>query len=84
MPTTTLTSRDFHQNSAKVKRAAQDGPVIITDRGKPALVLLSYQAYEELQSPHISVADALYMPGAEDIELPLPERSYHPPRKIDW
>lgn len=84
MPTTTLTSREFHQNSAKVKRAVQDGPVIITDRGKPSLVLLSYQAYEELQTPHISVADALYMPGAEDIDLPLPQRTVSTPRKIDW
>jgi prevent-host-death family protein len=84
MPTTTLTSREFHQDSAKVKRAAANGPVIITDRGKPALVLLSYDAYEELLPKRISVAEALAMPGAEDIELPLPERTPYRHREIDW
>jgi prevent-host-death family protein len=79
MAVTTLTSREFHQNSAKVKRAAENGPVIITDRGKPTLVVLTYEDYEASEKKNVpktfrSLADALYMPGAEDIELELPER----------
>jgi prevent-host-death family protein len=84
MPITTLTSREFHQNSARVKRAAQDGPVIITDRGKPAFVLQRYEDYQQQQPERISVADALAMPEANDIELPLPVRRPYKPRDIDW
>jgi prevent-host-death family protein len=81
---TTLTSREFHQDSAKVKRAVQGGPVIITDRGKPSLVLLTFEAYEKLQHKRISVADALAMPEADEIELELPERALYRHREIDW
>ncbi len=89
MPTTTLTSREFHQDSAKVKRAAQSGPVIITDRGKPTLVVQRYEDFlaspsHERPGPFVSVADALYMPEAAEIELPLPERRPYKPRDIDW
>ncbi len=84
MPTTTLTSRDFHQDSGKVKRATENGPVIITDRGKPTLVLLTFEAYEKLQNKRISVADALAMPEADDYELELPERALYRHREIDW
>jgi prevent-host-death family protein len=83
MPTT-LTSTEFHQDSAKVKRAVQSGPVIITDRGKPTLVLLTFEAYEKLQPKRSSVADALAMPEADDIELELPERTLYQHREIDW
>ncbi len=41
------------------KRAANQGPVFITDRGRPAHVLLA-------------IADLLAMPGVEDLDLPLP------------
>jgi prevent-host-death family protein len=82
---TTITSREFHQDSAKVKRAIKKGPVIVTDRGRPSLVVLTYEAYEQLQPKmFVSLADALYMPGAEDIELKLPKRGRHSPREIDW
>ena len=30
----TLSSREFNQDTARAKRAANDGPVFITDRGK--------------------------------------------------
>jgi PHD/YefM family antitoxin component YafN of YafNO toxin-antitoxin module len=37
----TITSRVFNQDAAGAKRAASHGPVFITDRGRPADVLLS-------------------------------------------
>lgn len=33
VPTTILSSRDFNQDVSRAKRAAEDDPVIITDRG---------------------------------------------------
>jgi prevent-host-death family protein len=44
--TTTLTAREFNQDTGRAKRAAEDGPVIITDRGKPSHVLLSSAAFQ--------------------------------------
>jgi prevent-host-death family protein len=45
---TTFTSRQYNQDASAVKRAAKDGAVIITERGKPAHVLMTYEAYERL------------------------------------
>jgi prevent-host-death family protein len=45
---TTFTSREFNQNTAGAKRAAEKGPVLITDRGKPAFVLMSIDEYRKL------------------------------------
>ena len=37
---TTLSSREFNQHASEAKKAADKGPVFITDRGRPAHVLL--------------------------------------------
>jgi prevent-host-death family protein len=72
MPITTLTSRAFNQDTSRAKKAALAGPVIITDRGKPAHVLLSIRDYRKVLGKTRSIADLLAMPGAEDIELEVP------------
>ena len=51
------------------KRAAQDGPVFITDRGKPAHVLLSIEAYRRLAGPQESILDLLADPEAADVDF---------------
>ena len=48
MKVTTLCSRDFARNIGRARRAADDGPVIITNRGEPAYVLLSHAEYRRL------------------------------------
>jgi PHD/YefM family antitoxin component YafN of YafNO toxin-antitoxin module len=69
---TQMSSREFNQDTGKAKKAAADGPVYITDRGRVAHVLLSYEAYEELLGAR-HVLERLGEPaGVEDIELPLP------------
>ena len=37
-----ITSREFNQDVSKAKRAALKGPIFITDRGRPAHVLLHH------------------------------------------
>lgn len=49
-PPTTMTSREFNQDTARAKRAAKSGPVIITERGKPAFVVLSFEEFERLEA----------------------------------
>ncbi|VXC62459.1 Antitoxin [Oceanicaulis sp. 350] len=73
MSITTVSSRELNQDLGAAKRASKSGPVIITDRGKPAHVLLSIEDYEQLTAQHVSLVDALALPGLSDIALE-PER----------
>jgi hypothetical protein len=40
MAITTITSREFNHDRGGAKKAAQKGPVFITDQGKLSLVLI--------------------------------------------
>jgi prevent-host-death family protein len=79
MSITTLSSREFNQDTSRAKKAASEGPVFITDRGKPAHVLLSIEEYQRLTGKHRNNIDALAMPGLSDIEMEFP-RSRDLPR----
>jgi prevent-host-death family protein len=71
MSTTTISSRDFNQDRGRAKKAALEGPVFITDRGRPAHVLLSIEDYQRLTLGKQNIADLLAMPGVEDVELEI-------------
>lgn len=43
-----LTSRQLNQDVSAAKRAASVSPVIITDRGTPSFVLMTYEDYRKL------------------------------------
>lgn len=73
MPITKISSREFNQDSARAKKAAKKGPVFITDRGKPAHVLLSIEDYLRLTGVAVNIVDELGLPaGVEDVELKIP------------
>ena len=74
---TTLSSREFNQGLGRAKRAAKDGPVIITDRGRPMHVLMSFDEYKRLTSKTRSLGDMLAASEAGDPDLPLPPRKEH-------
>lgn len=82
MAITTLSSREFNQDTSGAKKAALRGPVIITDRGKPAHVLLSIEDYEKLTGTNASIVDLLVMPEAADIEFET-ERAVITHRPVD-
>lgn len=71
MKITTLSSREFNQDTGRAKKAAKEGPVFITDRGKPAHVLLSIQEYRKLKGKK-NILEMLAMPGIEEIEFEPP------------
>ncbi len=60
------------RGGSRAKKAASKGPVFITDRGKPAHVLLSIEDYQRITGGHRKIADVLAMPGLADIELDPP------------
>jgi prevent-host-death family protein len=87
---TTMTSREFNQQTSRAKSAADAGPVVVTDRGEPAYVLLNYADYAKLETPRkfVSAAEALAdpnaRPGDPDLMDFIPKRTLgRPPIKFD-
>lgn len=77
--TTTVSARAFNQDVSAAKRAADTGPVLITDRGEPAYVLLSIAEYRAMRSPR-SLLNTLQ--ADDDIEFE-PVVSREPPRPAE-
>jgi prevent-host-death family protein len=48
----TMTSREANQDFSRAKREAKSGPVIITERGRPTNVLMSYAELQDLTRGH--------------------------------
>lgn len=67
---TTVSSREFNQDTGAAKKAAARGPVFITDRGRPAHVLLSIEEYRRLTGGSERIADLLALP-AEAADIPF-------------
>ena len=76
MGITVMTSRVFNQQVSKAKRDAEKGPVFITDRGRPAHVLLSIEDYQRIAEKGASIVESLAMPKATGVE-------FEPPRMAD-
>jgi len=77
---TMMTSREFNQRTSVAKRAARSGPVIVTDRGTPEHVLLTYEQYTEMAGEAPTVAEVFArMPDVSDIDVDFP-RSRELPR----
>lgn len=69
MTITTLSSREFNQDASRAKKAARSGPVFITDRGRPAHVLLTIEEYLQITGNRASIVELLAMPDATEIEF---------------
>lgn len=88
MPTI-LTSGQFSRDPGAAKRAARHGPVFITDRGRPARVLLTVEAYRRLtgkDSPSAAelpadpeAAEVGFDPPRLEIGLRVPDLDQHAP-----
>ncbi|MBB6489510.1 type II toxin-antitoxin system Phd/YefM family antitoxin [Rhizobium lusitanum] len=72
MTITSLSSRELNHDVSSAKKATQNGPVIITDRGKPSHVLMTYGEFERLTGKRRNLVDALSMPGLSDIDFDAP------------
>jgi prevent-host-death family protein len=83
MPITTLTSREFNQDTGYAKQAARKGPVIITDRGRPAHVLITIEEYQRLTGQSPNIVEMLGMPGVEDVDFEPPRLPGQIHRRVD-
>ena len=64
---TSVSARELNQDVSYAKRKAGEGPVVITDRGEPAFVLLSIDDYRKISGSNEGWASRLQM--EEDIDL---------------
>jgi PHD/YefM family antitoxin component YafN of YafNO toxin-antitoxin module len=69
----TISSRDFLHNISAAKRLAAQGPVFITDRGKPTFALMSIEEYRRMsqgKDEKKNMFELLSMPEVADFEIP--------------
>jgi len=72
MSITTLSSREFNQDVTRAKKAAENGPVYITRRGKASHVLLNIDEYRRANGKKRTLIDTLSMPGLAQIVFEPP------------
>lgn len=84
-PSTILTSRQLNQDVSAAKRAASVSPVIITDRGAPSFVLMTYEDYRKLgkQEQPDGAQFLQKMSMQEDIDYDF-ERLNFEPRSVEF
>jgi prevent-host-death family protein len=79
-----LTSREFNQDVGRAKRAADQGPVLITDRGRPAYVLMRHETFRRLVAKGPGIRALLSHPESADLAFEPPSLDREPPRaKVD-
>ena len=67
--TTTMSAREFNRDVSLAKRRANEGPVTITDRGKPAYVLMTIEEYRRRSDCGKSLVERLSMDDDLDVEF---------------
>lgn len=68
--------------SSVVKKAVDEGPQIISVRGKPAAIVLSMEEYQRLTKPKTRLTDFFKDSPLHDLELDL-GRSKDLPREVE-
>ena len=66
---TTLSSREFNQDTGRAIKARETGLVVITDRGKPVYVLMTFSDYQRVMGKRKNILDLVGMKGAGDIDI---------------
>lgn len=66
---TTMSAGQFNRDVSAAKREAAHAPVVITDRGEPAFVLMSIDEYRRLGEDGAALVDRLSMDDDVDIEF---------------
>lgn len=72
---TTITSREFNHDVGAAKRAAEAGPVVITEHGRRRHVLLTAAEFDSLVRLSEPVGSRLIVADAGELELPERRRS---------
>lgn len=85
MPITTLSSREFNQDTSRATKAARKGPVYITNRGRRAYVLLTAEDFDKITHQEKSIVELLRMPeGTPAFDFDFEELRSISPREVDF
>ena len=79
---TTISSLEFDRDVGRAKKAAEAGPVLITDDGRACHVLITYDDFERLNGKRRNLVYALAMPGLSTVDIE-PSRIEIEPRETD-
>lgn len=86
-----ITSRELNQRTHETQKAARQAPLLITQRGKPDLVMMSYQEYEKTlaNKPEPSFLESWLalskdLADVSDIELDIPPRRPYQRRPVEF
>lgn len=64
-----ISSREFNQDIGHAKRQSAQDPVVITERGKPTHVLLSYEEYQKMLSVQPKITELLNCLDESDFQV---------------
>ena len=79
-----MSARRFNQHVSEAKWLAKDGPVVVTDRGQPSHVLMSFADCQRLTRKQRSIVDALADRSPEsDFEFDPPRERELPTRATE-
>jgi prevent-host-death family protein len=85
VPITTLSSREFNQDTSRATKAAKKGPVYITNRGRRAFVLLTADDFDRITHQEKSIAELLRMPDdTPRFDFDFEELRSISPREVDF
>ncbi len=77
----TMSSREFNHDIGKAEKSSHTNPVIITERGKPTHVLLSYDDYQQMMNAQPKITDLLSLAVDVDFE---PTNVVIPSKAVDF
>jgi PHD/YefM family antitoxin component YafN of YafNO toxin-antitoxin module len=81
---TTISSGEFKSGRFWREACGVDGPVFINDRGRPAHVLMTYEAYRALAGQERSLLDIVAQEEDDDIEFDPPRMGDDISRPVDF
>ena len=79
-----MTSADFNQNPSKAKKAANDGPLVITEHGEASYVLVRYSDFKDHWRKARSLYDALNQKESRFDDDFMPERTGFKGRDVEF
>jgi hypothetical protein len=84
MSTTTLSSQEFEKDPKRARKAAADGPVFISERGRHGFALLTIEECRRIGGGAESIHELLSDPEAAAIDFEPPRMGDEPIRPADF
>ena len=79
-----MSAREFNQDVSKAKKAANEGPVFVTDRGRPSHVLLTIEEYQRITGTNTNIVELLSMPSDDRLEFDVPRLDGPVAKAVDF